>query len=140
MPTFNALDATRELKESMVNFYDSFDILHNDISMLRRLEGTDHRYGHPTSRWNRPTEDDELQQILNQLDDLLFEYEDKIEPKLSKLTLNLERAAYLATTDFASQPKTNPTKANIAKVQKILNLNSPEKAKEILDVYNRYYA
>lgn len=138
MPTFNALDAAYNLKESIENLYDSFADLDADIAALRQISISDHRYGNPVSRIS--PDNDELQQMRNLLYNLQFEFEDKIEPKLSKLTLNLERAAYLATTDFASQSKTNPTKTNIAKVQKILNLNSPEKAKDILDVYNKYYA
>lgn len=136
MPVFNALDATYDLKDSIEGIYDSFFSLDADIAALRNLSMNDHRYGNPI----KPSSDDELNQLRNQLDDLLFEFEDKIEPKLSKLTFCLEKAAYLATTEFAAQPKTNPTKANIAKVQKILNLNSPEKAEAIIEVYNNYYA
>lgn len=136
MPTFNALDATYDLKDSIEGIYDSFFNLDADIATLRNLSRNDHRYGNPI----KSNDNDELNQLRNQLDDLLFEFEDKIEPKLSELTFCLEKAAYLATTEFAAQPKTNPTKTNIAKVQKILKLNSPEKAEAIIEIYNKYYA
>jgi len=127
MAYLGALDEARALDECYGDLLDSFDYFEGALSNVdyvsksRNITITDaKRLSH------------KVQDLGEQLLDLSSEVHD--------IVSNMERAAYLATTQFANQRSTKPTPTNIAKVQKLLNLNRPELAETVINYYNDYYA
>ena len=127
MAYLGVLDEARELDECYGNLLDSFDYFEGALSNVDYVSKS------------RNTEITDAKQLSNKVRDLGEQLLD-LSAEVHNIVSNMERAAYLATTQFANQRSTKPTPTNIAKVQKLLKLNRPELAETVINYYNDYYA